>query len=105
MPQFSSHSHDSDLQSMGRALKAIASTLEKQRTSLKKTQLRQTQKWCYPIEELQGRVTRYATSIKSYQVEQPSQQTFQGMDPSVLNTSSSLPKELASRVKENQRGS
>lgn len=104
MPQFSSHSHDSDLQRMGRALKAIGSTLEKQRSSLKKTQFRQTQEWCDPIEELQGRITRHATRIKSYQVKQPSQQTFQGMDPSVLETSPSLLKEPASRVKENQVG-
>lgn len=105
MPQVSSHSHNSDLQSIERALKAIGSTSEKQRTLLEKTQLRQTQEWCDPIEELQGRVTRYVTRIKSYQVKLPSQQALQGMDPSVLDTSSSLLKEPASRVKEKQRGS
>lgn len=93
------------ISSIKRALKAIGSTLEKQRTSLKKTQLCQTQEWCDPIEELQGRVTRYATRIKSYQVRQPSQQTLQGMHPSILGTSSSRLKEPASRGEKNQRGS
>lgn len=76
--------------------------MDKERASLRKTLHRQTQEWCDHIEELQDRVTRYATHKKSQQVKRPGQQ---GMDSSGLSFSTSLLKESASRVKENQSGS
>lgn len=50
MPQFCSHSHGSDLHSMGRALGAGRLNIRKAKNlPEKKTQLRQIQEWYDPI--------------------------------------------------------